>query len=63
MALVGVVTMLGATGCNPRYGYEHHGPEPNPATPAGTYTVKVTAQSSNGVTATLRSTSFVLTVK
>ena len=63
MALVGIVTMLGATGCNPRYNYEHHGPEPNPATPAGTYPVTVTAQSSNGVTATLHSTSFVLTVK
>ena len=63
MALVGLVTMLGATGCNPRYGYEHHSPGPNPATPAGTYTVKVTAQSSNGVTAIQQSTSFVLTVK
>ena len=63
MALVGVVTLLSATGCNPRYNYEHRGPVPNPATPAGTYTVTVTAQSSNGVTATLHSTSFVLTVK
>jgi hypothetical protein len=63
VALVGLVTLLGTTGCNPRYNYEHHGPVPNPATPAGTYTVTVTAQSSNGVTATLHSTSFVLTVK
>jgi hypothetical protein len=63
MTMIGLVTLLGTTGCNPRYDYEHHGPVPNPATPAGTYTVKVTAQSSNGVTATLHSTSFVLTVK
>jgi hypothetical protein len=63
LALVGLVTLLGATGCNPRYNYQHHGPVPNPATPAGTYTVTVTGQSSNGVTATTHNTSVVLTVK
>jgi len=63
VALVGLVTVLGATACNPRYNYEHHGPPPNPATPAGTYTLLVTAQSTNGVTATTHSTSMVLTVK
>jgi len=63
VAMVGLVTMLGTTGCNPRYGYKNHSPSPNPATPAGTYTVSVTAQSSNGVTSTSHSTSFVLTVK
>jgi len=62
MALVGLVTLLGTTACNPRYDYEHHGPVPNPATPAGTYTVTVTAQTSNGVTAIQQSTSFVLIV-
>ena len=62
MALVGLVTLLGTTACNPRYGYEHHGPVPNPATPAGTYTVTVSAQSNNGVTSILHDTSFVLTV-
>lgn len=63
VALVAVVTALGATGCNPRYNYEHHGPVPNPATPAGTYTITVTGQSTNGVTALTNSTSFSLTVK
>jgi hypothetical protein len=62
VALVGLVTLLGTTACNPRYYYENHGPLPNPPTPAGTYTVTVTAQSSNGVTATTHSTTFVLTV-
>jgi hypothetical protein len=63
VALVGLVTILGTTGCNPRYNYEHHGPLPNPATPSGVYTVTVTAQSSNGVTATTHSTTMVLTIK
>ncbi|MFZ1084335.1 MAG: hypothetical protein WAN35_05170 [Terracidiphilus sp.] len=62
VALVGVVTLLGTTGCNPRYSYEHHGPVPNPATPAGTYTLLVTAQSSNGVTAITHSATLTLTV-
>ena len=62
VALVAVVTLLGATGCNPRYNYENHGPVPNPATPAGTYTVKVIGQFSNGVTATTNSTTMTLTV-
>jgi hypothetical protein len=59
---VGLVTILGATGCNPRYSYEHHGPPTNPATPPGTYNITVTAQSSNGVTAITHSTTFVLVV-
>ena len=63
IALVGLVTALGTTACNPRYGYFNHGPPPNPATPAGTYTVSVTGQSSNGVTAITHTTTFVLTVK
>jgi hypothetical protein len=62
VALVGLVTLLGTTGCNPRYNYEHHGPAANPSTPAGSYTVTVTAQSSNGVTAVAHSTTFVLKV-
>jgi hypothetical protein len=63
VALVALVTLLGTTACNPRYNYEHHGPVPNPATPAGTYTVKVVGQSSNGVTAITNNTTFVVTVK
>ena len=62
LALVGLVTLLGTTACNPRYYYLNHGPPINPATPPGTYTVTVTAQSSNGVTALTHSTTFVLTV-
>jgi len=63
LALVGLVTMLGATACNARYDYYNHGPPIPPATPAGTYTVTVTAQSSNGVTAITNSTTLALTVQ
>jgi hypothetical protein len=62
LALVGLVTLLGTTACNPRYYYLNHAPPKNPATPAGTYTVTVTAQSSNGVTALTHSTTIVLVV-
>ena len=63
LALVGLVTMLGATACNARYNYYNHGPPIPPATPAGNYTVTVTAQSSNGVTAITNSTTLALTVQ
>ena len=62
LALVGLVTVLGTTACNPRYYYLNHGPPSNLPTPAGTYTVNITAQSSNGITATTNSTSLALTV-
>jgi Big-like domain-containing protein len=62
LALVGLVTVLGTTGCNPLYYYKNHGPPPNLPTPVGTYTLNVTAQSSNGVTATTHTTTMVLTV-
>ena len=62
VALIGLVTLLGTTACNPRYYYLNHAPPKNPGTPAGTYTVTVTAQSSNGVTALTHSTTFVLKV-
>jgi hypothetical protein len=63
LALVALVASLGTTGCNPRYNYEHHGPPQNLPTPAGTYTMTIAAQSSNGITATTHSTTMVLTVK
>jgi hypothetical protein len=63
LALLGLVTMLGATACNARYDYYNHGPPIPPPTPAGTYTVTVTAQSSNGVTAITNSTTLALTVQ
>jgi len=62
IALVGLVTVLGTTGCNPRYYYLNHGPPTNPATPPGNYTVTVSAQTNNGVTAITHSTTFVLVV-
>jgi hypothetical protein len=63
LTLVAFVAMLGTTACNSRYNYFNHGPPINPATPAGTYTVTVTAQSSNGVTAITNSTTMALTVQ
>lgn len=62
LALVALVTLLGTTACNPRYNYFNHGPLPNLATPAGNYTVILTAQSSNGVTAITNTTNMALTV-
>ncbi len=63
VALLGLVTVLGSTACAPRYNYYNHGPTHNLPTPAGSYTLLVTAQSSNGVAATTHSTTFALTVK
>jgi uncharacterized protein (DUF2141 family) len=64
VCLVALVTMLGTTGCNSRYNYYNHGPDPPPATPAGTYTITVTGQSSNGVTAvTSAPVTIALTIK
>ena len=63
MALVGLVTILGATGCAPRYNYYHHGPDQNLPTPSGSYTLQITAQTSNGITATTQSIPFALTVQ
>lgn len=63
VALLGVVATLGATGCAPLYRYYQHGPGDTPATPAGTYTVIVTAQSNNGVSAITNNTTLVLTVQ
>ena len=62
LGLLAVVTTLGATGCNPLYSYKNHGPNANLPTPAGTYTITVAAQSSNGVTAITHTTSLALTV-
>ena len=63
LALVALVTVLGATACAPRYDYYNHGPPIPPPTPAGTYTVLVTAQASNGITATTQSTDLALTIQ
>lgn len=63
VALVALVASLGTTGCSPLYYYYNHGPPAAPATPSGSYTITVTGQSSNGVTAIISSTSVALTVK
>lgn len=63
IALVGLVSALGTTGCNPRYYYLNHGPGNPPATPSGTFTVTVAGQSNNGVTAVTNTTTFQLTVQ
>ena len=63
IALVGMITVIGATGCAPRYNYYHHGPDQNLPTPSGSYTLQITAQTSNGITATTQSIPFALTVK
>jgi hypothetical protein len=63
MGLVGLMAVLAMTACGPLYYYRNHGPSPNLPTPTGTYNLVVTAQSSNGITATTHSTTLVLTVK
>lgn len=63
LALVGFVAVLGTTACAPRYDYYNHGPPIPPATPAGNYTVTVTAQASNGVTAITSNATLALTVQ
>jgi hypothetical protein len=62
VALLGLITTLGTTACNPLYRYYNHGPPANNPTPSGTYTVTVTGQSSNGVTAITNSTTISVTV-
>jgi hypothetical protein len=62
LGFLAVVTVLGTTGCNPLYDYEHHGPSPNLPTPAGSYTLFISAQTSNGVTAVTKTTTMGLTV-
>ena len=62
MGLVALVATLGTTACSPLYYYYNHGPPHNLPTPAGTYTLNVTAQSSNGIAAITHSTTMALTV-
>lgn len=63
LGFLALVTCLGTAACNPLYYYQNHGPPYNLPTPSGTYTLVVTAQSSNGVTATTHTTNLVLTVQ
>ena len=63
LALLAVATMLGTTGCNPLYSYNKHTPDTSGATPTGSYTVTVSGQTTNGVTATSHTTSVALVVQ
>lgn len=60
---IALVCSLGMSACNPRYNYFNHGPPHNPSTPAGTYTLTVTAQSNNGVAAINHTATMALTVQ
>ena len=62
LGLVAFVTVLGTAACSPLYNYYNHGPPYNRPTPAGSYNVTISAQSSNGVTATTHSTTIAVTV-
>lgn len=63
LGLVALVGVLGTTACSPLYYYYNHGPPHNLPTPSGSYTVNVTAQSSNGITAITHTTTMALTVQ
>jgi hypothetical protein len=63
VAMVGLVTALGTTACKPLYDYYQHGPVHPLPTPPGTYTITITGQSSNGVSAITNNTTMVLTVQ
>ncbi|MGA8163223.1 MAG: Ig-like domain repeat protein [Acidobacteriaceae bacterium] len=57
LRVLGLVMLLGAgmmglSACNQRYGYEHYKPSPNFGTPAGSYTVTISAYSTNGTAIT-----------
>ena len=62
LALLAAALMVSATGCSAQYWYYHLGPIFG-GTPTGTYTITVTAQTSNGVTASQHSASVALTVQ
>jgi hypothetical protein len=63
LALLLLASISGLTACSQRYGYLHHPPTANPGTPAGSYTVTVTAYSNNGGQVISHSLQLALTVK
>ncbi|SRR5579884_552875 len=63
MTLLLIASTSGLTACSQRYGYLHHPPAANPGTPAGSYTVTVTAYSNNGGQVTSHNLQLALTVK
>jgi hypothetical protein len=59
---VGLLMLLGAgtmglTSCAQRYKYLHYQPSPNPGTPAGNYTIVISAYSTNGTAITYATSS------
>jgi hypothetical protein len=62
LILFASVVLMSTTGCSAQYWYYHLGPIFG-GTPPGTYTITVTAQTSNGVTAAEHSASVALTVQ
>lgn len=62
LLMVGAVGVMGTTSCAARYYYLHHGPTFG-GTATGSYTINVTAQTSNGVTANAHTVPLALTVK
>ena len=62
LALVAVITVLGTSACSARYRYLNHGPTFTGTLP-GTYTITITAQTSDGVTASAQSQTLTLVVK
>ncbi len=61
IVMLGALTVAGSSACNARYRYLKHGPYFT-GTPPGTYTLTITAQTSNGVTASLQSQTLTLVV-
>ena len=62
LLMVGAICLVGTTACNARYRYLNHGPTFG-GTAAGSYTIQVIAQTSNGVTASEHTQTLTLTVK
>jgi hypothetical protein len=62
LVLLGGLTTVTLTGCAARYKYLNHGPAPDGTQP-GTYTLTVTAQTSDGVTSSSQSQTMTLVVK
>jgi hypothetical protein len=62
LSIVVLIAGFGFSGCAARYTYYNHGPPTNVATPSGNYTITITAQTSNGVTASNETTTLALTV-
>jgi hypothetical protein len=62
LLMVGVMSVLGTTACSARYYYLHHGPTFTGTLP-GSYTINVTAQTSNGVAANAHTVPLALTVQ